>query len=165
MTSKILLFGGHVTKSMSTAYTLKWCHLSLVETDNQHSYAACRHVLTDILDVIAPTDFDCEMFRYMCKCVTKRSAHLVSAGLISVLRRLSPAPVTVVAVGGCVFETHPEYYAMVGRKVEQLADHESSMSVQLRMTDHEHGAPLVAKILANMPSNSQKTRPDGINWP
>lgn len=137
LATKKVLFGGKCTQAMSTPYILKPKHLSLVESDERRSYKCGRGVLTKVLCVPDPAEFDCELFRYACECVTKRSAHLVSAGLISVLSRLRPAskPI-VVAVGGSVLKSHPKYFKMVGCKAQHLANHVpfTLQSVSL----HEH---------------------------
>lgn len=152
LTTKKVLFGGIYTQAMLTPYTLKPRHLSLVESDDRRSYACGRAVLTKALGVADPLEFDCELFRYACECVTKRSAYLVSAGLMSVLQRLNPVPkLAVVAVDGSIFKSHPKYFAMVGCKAQQLAHH---VPFTLRTVSHNQCdifAPYCFEILHNSP--------------
>lgn len=152
LTTKKVLFGGICTPAMSTPYILKPRHLSMVESDDRRSYACGRAVLTKVLGVADPLEFDCELFRYACECVTKRSAHLVSAGLISVLQRLNPVPkLAVVAVGGSIFKSHPKYFARIGCKAQHLADH---IPFTLRTVSYKRCdifAPYCFQILHNRP--------------
>lgn len=149
-----VLFGGRVKCSSLTTRPFKLEHVCAVELDPQ-SYETARAVLSQVLNVTDPSDFDCEMFRYACECVTKRSAHLVSAGLTSVLRRLDPVPeqdaMVRVAVGGSVFKKHPKYQAMVRYKTSQLV----GMPISLQTGDYRQGALFVAEMLARMSSSTE----------
>jgi len=160
MAARKAVFGGRITRRMLTAHALTPRHLCAVESDARGSYDAGRAVLARALDVDDPTDLDCSLFRYACECVTKRSAYLVSAALAGVLWRLGPmstpdaVATTPVAVGGYVFDNHPEYRATVGRKTLELA----GAPVSLHAGDYRRGAPLVARILAKMsPAHSRET--------
>lgn len=155
MTSRKLMFGGRFTSAMLTMYALKPEYLCVAESDARTSFDGCRTVLTQALGVANPSTFDCSLFRYACECVTKRSAHLVSAGLTGVIRRLQAADldddaIVRVSVGGFVFHKHPKYYAMVGCKTRELAN----ATVSLQSGDYKRGAPLVAGILARMSAQS-----------
>lgn len=155
MTVRKALFNGCVTPNMSTKFSLKAEHLSLIESDGRQQYGAGRKVIKNVFGLTNPSDFDCELFRYACRCVTKRSAYLVAAGLSSILRRLklkttATAPLTTtVAVGGSVFRTHPKYASLVQCKAKSLmADHRLKFS--LRLAKNNKNAILVAGMLAKM---------------
>lgn len=108
-------------------------HLRLAERDERGgAYHGARRALTGTMVARRPTDFDCELFRYACECATKRSAHLVAAGLAGLMLRLAepsgilPGPPVVaaaeiiVAVSGVLFDEHPGYAATVSRKTAEL---------------------------------------------
>jgi len=143
------MFEGRTTTAMNTKYELKAKHLWLVESDSSSSYNDVRAVLTGVLNVTDPSDMDCELFRYVCRCVTRRSANLVAAGLSAVLRRTG-LPVTVVMAGSS-FKTHSEYALTVGSKARQMTQKQTKFT--LRTVDHEQGqdARIVARVLATIP--------------
>ncbi|KAE9540041.1 hypothetical protein AGLY_005293 [Aphis glycines] len=123
MASNGALFGGVTTNAMITEYALQAKHLWLVESDGRFLEPrggddAARIVLTDVLDVFEPSDMDCELFRYACRCVTTRSANLIAAGLSAVLKRTG-LPVHVV-LSGSAFKTHSSYALAVGAKARRL---------------------------------------------
>jgi len=158
MADKKVLFNGRLTREMFIEHRLRAEHLSQVESDARGTYIAARTVLVDVLKVCDPTDFDCELFRYACDCVTKRSAHLVAAGLAGLLRHLNSEDAdgtpTVVAVDGSMFEAHTKYASMVACKTKELT--EGCVSFVIRTTaDQSRSANLMAGILAGMTS----TRP------
>ncbi|XP_022162551.1 glucokinase-like [Myzus persicae] len=145
------MFEGRTTTSMDTEYALKAKHLWLVESDTSPSYDGVRAVLTGVLNVTDPSDMDCELFRYVCRCVTRRSANLIAAGLSAVLRRTG-LPVTVV-MAGHAFKTHSEYALAVGGKARQMTQKQTKFT--LRTVDHTQGqdARIVARVLATIPAN------------
>lgn len=134
-----VLFDGKATPAMLTEYWLNAAHLARVESDARGTYAAGRSVLAAALGVARPTDADCDLFRYACECVTKRSAHLVAAGLASVLRRVNggrDGGTVVVAIGGSVFETHDRFASTVGCMTRRLLRGDCNIKFGLRMSEH-----------------------------
>lgn len=162
MTDQGLLLCGRLSRGMSSAGALRAEHLCRVESDTRGTYAAGRAVLTEALGAHDPTDFDCELFRYACECVTKRSAHLVAAGLAGLLQRLGPgadaatavdsAPVdtVIVAAAGAVFDAHPKYASMVTCKARELIDDRVPFTVLKASGSTGRGARAVASILAGI---------------
>lgn len=161
MTVRKVLFGGCVTPKMSTAFSLKAEHLSLVESDARQHYGAGRKVIKNVFGVANPTDFDCELFRYACRCVTRRSAHLVAAGLSSILRRLKfkttgvPPVISKVAVGGSVFRTHPKYMSLVQCKAKLLMAN-NDLKFSLRMAKDNKNAIMISGLLAKINAKNEK---------
>jgi len=144
------MFEGRTMTAMTTEYALKAKHLWIVDSDRSPSHGGVRAVLTDVLNVTDPSDMDCQLFQYVCRCVTKRSANLIAAGLSVVLRRTG-FPVTVV-MAGSAFKTHSEYALTVGSKARQLTHQQSKFT--LRTVDHmrSQDARIVARVLATMPA-------------
>lgn len=161
MTDKNALFSGQFTRQMFAEHRLRVEHLCRAESDARGTYAGSRAVLTDALGACHPSDFDCELFRYACECVTKRSAHLIAAGLAGLLIRhfrpsdtavaddCAPPSAVTVAMAGAVFEAHPKYATMVACKARELID--GRVPFTLRPVDRgERGACVMAGILAGM---------------
>lgn len=143
------LFGGQLTDAMHIKYVLTARHLSWTA----RSVQTCRSVLNNAFDIGHPSEFDCELFRYLCRSVTNRSAHLIAAGLASVLRRVQPtdpaAAPTVVAVSGAMFETYPNYVTAVGHKTRLLMASKRVPFV-LRIAYPVTSTPLMAGMLSRM---------------
>lgn len=159
MTDRNVLFGGQFTRQMFAEHRLRVEHLCRAESDARGTYAGGRVVLTDALGACDPSDFDCELFRYACECVTKRSAHLIAAGLAGLLIRhfrpsaaandcARPTTAVTVAVAGAAFEAHPKYAAMVACKARELTD--GRVPFVLRPVGRGRGACIVAGVLAGM---------------
>lgn len=60
-------------------------------------------------DIINPTDEDCINVRFVCECVTRRSAHLVAAALAALINKINQ-PVITVGIQGTVYNEHPHYH-------------------------------------------------------
>jgi len=162
ITVKGALFDGRLARHMFTEHRLRAEHLCRAERDERGAYAGGRSVLTGVMGACRPADFDCELFRYACECATKRSAHLIAAGLAGLLLRLvepaaaaaaagpatgpGAAEVVAVAVSGVLFDAHPSYAATVARKTEELIDGRVPFAV--RAADRVCGARVMAGVLA-----------------
>ncbi|XP_050058930.1 hexokinase-4-like [Aphis gossypii] len=154
MASNGVLFGGVTTKAMITEYALQAKHLWLVESDGRfleprggNDDDAARIVLTDVLDVFGPSDMDCELFRYACRCVTTRSANLIAAGLSAVLERTG-LPVHVV-LSGSAFKTHSSYALAVGAKARRLTAQQKPFTL-LTADDSVDVTRILAGVLATI---------------
>ena len=78
----------------------------------------CRQVL-DELGLSHATDQDCSNVRYICECVSKRAAHLVSAGAATLINKMGQENVTV-GIDGSVYRFHPHFHDLMCEKIAQL---------------------------------------------
>lgn len=69
-------------------------YVSEIEADKPGTFSNCRDVL-DELGLEHATDQDCANVRYICECVSSRAAHLVSAGIASLINKMNEPSVTV----------------------------------------------------------------------
>lgn len=84
-------------------------YVSEIEADKPGTFSNCRDVL-DELGLEHATDQDCANVRYICECVSSRAAHLVSAGIASLINKMNEPSVTVSSVTPGVVawtNTHP----------------------------------------------------------
>lgn len=79
-----------------------------------------------------PSLVDCANVRYICECVSRRSAHLVSAGLAVLLNKMDEKSVTI-GVDGSVYRFHPYFHKLMVEKVKQLANPDIKVSLKHRM--------------------------------
>lgn len=78
----------------------------------------CRQVL-DELGLSHATDQDCSNVRYVCECVSRRAAHLVSAGAATLINKMGKDNVTV-GIDGSVYRFHPHFHDLMTEKIAQL---------------------------------------------
>lgn len=76
-----------------------------------------------------PSLVDCANVRYICECVSRRSAHLVSAGLAVLLNKMDEKSVTI-GVDGSVYRFHPYFHKLMVEKTKQLANPDIKVSVK-----------------------------------
>lgn len=77
-----------------------------------------------------PSLVDCANVRYICECVSRRSAHLVSAGLAVLLNKMDEKSVTI-GVDGSVYRFHPYFHKLMVEKTKQLTNSDIKVSVTL----------------------------------
>lgn len=65
------------------------------------------------------TDQDCENVRYVCSVVSRRAAHLASAGIATLLNKMEYDNVTV-GIDGSVYRFHPFFHDVMTEKIKQL---------------------------------------------
>lgn len=89
--------------------------------DPKGKYANCREILSE-LGVRNATDQDCENVRYVCSVVSRRAAHLASAGIATFLNKMGENNITV-GVDGSVYRFHPHFHDLMVEKIRQLQDY------------------------------------------
>lgn len=65
------------------------------------------------------TEQDCANVRYICECVSRRAAHLVSAGIAVLINKMKEPSLTV-GVDGSVYRFHPHFHDLMVEKIKQL---------------------------------------------
>lgn len=118
-------------------------YVSEIEADDGGQ--AARRVLVERLDVDGPSDVDCANVRHVCRCVSTRSAHLVSAGLAVLLNKMDEKRVTI-GVDGSVFRFHPHFQRLLRDKVAQLVRPDIRFDLMLSEDGSGRGAALVAAV-------------------
>jgi hypothetical protein len=73
----------------------------------------------DELGLSHATDQDCSNVRYVCECVSRRAAHLVSAGVATLINKMEQENVTV-GIDGSVYRFHPHFHDLMTEKIAQL---------------------------------------------
>lgn len=87
-------------------------------SDPKGKYTNCREVLTE-LGLRNVSDQDCENVRYVCSVVSRRAAHLVSAGIATLLNKMGENDVTV-GIDGSVYRYHPHFHDLMVAKISEL---------------------------------------------
>lgn len=67
------------------------------------------------------TEVDMASVRHVCECVSRRAAHLVSAGIATLLNKMNEPRVTV-GIDGSVYRFHPHFHTLMCEKITQLVN-------------------------------------------
>ncbi|XP_015121113.1 hexokinase type 2 isoform X4 [Diachasma alloeum] len=139
-----LLFGGKCPVDLKTRGKFFTKYVSEIEADPKGKYTNCREVLAE-LGIRNPSDQDCENVRYVCSVVSRRAAHLASAGIACLLVKISEDNVTV-GIDGSVYRFHPHFHDLMTEKISQLQKYK--FDLMLSEDGSGRGAALVAAVAA-----------------
>lgn len=95
-------------------------------SDPKGRYTNCREVLAE-LGIQNVSDQDCENVRYVCSVVSRRAAHLSSAGIATLLNKIGENNVTV-GIDGSVYRFHPHFHDLMTAKINELQNYKVKMT-------------------------------------
>ncbi|KAM7361430.1 hexokinase type 2-like [Cochliomyia hominivorax] len=144
------LFGGNESEQLRKENFFKTKFISQIEEENHGSYVIARAVL-EIMGYKNPSDGDCENVRYICECISRRSAFLVAANLACLIDRIGD-PYVVVGIDGSVYRYHPHYHHLLNEKIKCLVRPEHKFDLMLSEDGSGRGAALVAAVSARIKS-------------
>lgn len=137
-----LLFSGKSHGDLKKRGKFFTKYVSEIENDPKGKYTNCREVLTE-LGLRNVSDQDCENVRYVCSVVSRRAAHLASAGIATLLNRMGENNVTV-GIDGSVYRFHPHFHDLMTNKISQLQQYK--FDLMLSEDGSGRGAALVAAV-------------------
>lgn len=147
MTVNGLLFSGQVPellKSPHQFFTKFVSEIELEKKENPDSVAVVRDILNDF-GVENPTTEDCVAVRHACECISRRSAHLVSAALATLILKVGDPEITI-GVDGSVYRFHPLFHDLMTEKVRELIPSNYKFQFVLSEDGSGRGAALVAAV-------------------
>ncbi|XP_076295829.1 hexokinase A isoform X2 [Lasioglossum baleicum] len=139
-----LLFGGKCPTDLKKRGKFFTKYVSEIENDPKGKYTNCRDVLAE-LGMRNVSDQDCENVRYVCSVVSRRAAHLASAGIATLLNKMGENNVTV-GIDGSVYRFHPHFHDVMTEKIRQLQSYK--FDLMLSEDGSGRGAALVAAVAA-----------------
>uniref|UniRef100_A0A2S2PT44 Phosphotransferase n=1 Tax=Schizaphis graminum TaxID=13262 RepID=A0A2S2PT44_SCHGA len=137
------LFGGKLSEQMKTKGAFCTSLVSDIESDTVN-FRNTWKVLNE-MGINDPSLADCANVRYICECVSSRSAHLVSAGLAVILNKMDEKSVTI-GVDGSVYRFHPYFHKLILEKTRQLTKSDINFDMMLSEDGSGRGAALVAAV-------------------
>ncbi|XP_025412911.1 LOW QUALITY PROTEIN: hexokinase type 2-like [Sipha flava] len=137
------LFNGQLSEQMKTKNAFCTSYISDIESDKAN-YKETLKVL-DLMGIKNPSLVDCANIRYICECVSKRSAYLVSAGLAVLLNKMDEKSVTI-GVDGSVYRYHPFFHQLMVEKIKSLTKSDIKFDLMLSEDGSGRGAALVAAV-------------------
>lgn len=108
-------------------FSLFVCLSLYVCSDERNNYTKCREVFKE-LGLPHATDQDCANVRYICEIVSRRAAHLVSAGAATLINKMDFDSVTI-GVDGSVYRFHPNFHDLMVEKISQMIKPKVQVSV------------------------------------
>lgn len=91
------------------------------------------------------SDQDCENVRYVCSVVSRRAAHLVSAGIATLLNKISEDNVTV-GIDGSVYRFHPHFHDLMTAKISELQPYKVRTMTKHNEDERDVGLSLITLI-------------------
>ncbi|XP_034243747.1 hexokinase type 2 isoform X2 [Thrips palmi] len=144
LTKDNLLFGGKLSDHLLKRGNFFTKYVSEIESDKRGSFLNCREVLGE-LGLSHATEQDCANVRYICECVSRRAAHLVSAGIAVLINKMKEPSLTV-GVDGSVYRFHPHFHDLMVEKIKQLILPGIKFDLMLSEDGSGRGAALVAAV-------------------
>ncbi|XP_023938418.1 hexokinase type 2 isoform X3 [Bicyclus anynana] len=139
-----LLFGGRGSDLLYERGNFYTKYVSEIESDKPGDYTSCMEVLEE-LGLSHATEADMAGVRHVCECVSRRAAHLVSAGIATLLNKMAEPRVTV-GIDGSVYRFHPHFHTLMCEKIAQLVRPGIQFDLMLSEDGSGRGAALVAAV-------------------
>ncbi|XP_026679503.1 hexokinase type 2-like [Diaphorina citri] len=137
-TKQGLLFNGQGSDQLFTREAFLTKYVSEIESEPKGTHTICLSVLAG-LGLPHASEQDAINVRYVCECVSRRAAHLVSAGAACLINKMDFEHVTV-AVDGSVYRFHPHFHDLMMEKIGQLISKNIQVRNQAcREAAHERG--------------------------
>lgn len=139
-----IMFNGNVTQQLNKPYQFFTKFMSQIEAQPRKSIEAAREVLKEI-GYDNPSDQDCVNIRYVCECVSRRAAHLVSAAIAAIILRMGYEDITI-GVDGSLYRFHPTFHDLMTEKIKELVPANYNFKFALSEDESGCGAALVAAV-------------------
>lgn len=139
-----LLFGGRGSDLLFQRSSFYTKYVSEIESDKRGEYTNCREVMEE-LGLSHATEQDCAAVRHVCECFSRRAAHLVSAGIATLINKMGEPHVTV-GIDGSVYRFHPHFHHLMVEKISQLIVPGIKFDLMLSEDGSGRGAALVAAV-------------------
>ncbi|CAG2180884.1 unnamed protein product, partial [Oppiella nova] len=95
------IFEGEGSNKLFTSKAFQTAYISAIESDKENEYLFTRQVMS-AMDLRDASLDDCDVVKLVCKRVSTRAAHLVSAAVATILNKMK-RPHTTVGVDGSVY--------------------------------------------------------------
>ncbi|KAJ2951161.1 hypothetical protein O0L34_g5553 [Tuta absoluta] len=145
-----LLFGGRGSDLLFQRGSFYTKYVSEIESDKPGDFTSCMEVLEE-LGLSHATEADMASVRHVCECVSRRAAHLVSAGIATLLNKMNEPRVTV-GIDGSVYRFHPHFHTLMCEKIAHLVNPGIQFDLMLSEDGSGRGAALVAAVACRQAS-------------
>lgn len=156
LTKMNLLFGGKGSDLLFTRGQFFTKYVSEIESDEPGTYTNCEQILDEI-GLSHATEQDYVNVRYVCECVSRRAAHLVSAGIATLINKMNISPITV-GIDGSVYRFHPHFHNLMMEKIKELVKPNIKFQLMLSEDGSGRGAALVAAVACREYKNTKMSK-------
>ena len=122
-------------------------HISEIESDEVGDYTSTWTVLTELSLESLATQFDCQVLRFICECISIRAALLAAAGVAALLNKMGRRSVTV-GMDGSLYKFHPHFQPRMTAKIRHLVNDSINFNLVLSEDGSGRGAGLAAAVCA-----------------
>lgn len=141
------LFKGKLPRQLRTRNEFLTKYVSEIESQGPTTHSTTKLILSE-LGICNPSNDDCEIVRYICESVSKRSARLVASALASLILRIGDDNITI-GVDGSVYRFHPMYHDLMTAAVKELIPESYKFKFVLSEDGSGRGAALVAAVASS----------------
>lgn len=136
------IFNGRLSQKFRTRHDFLTKYVSEIESQSPTIHSATKLILNE-MGIRNPSTEDCEIVRYVCESVSKRSARLVSAILSALIKRMGNDNITI-GVDGSVYRFHPNFENLMDQGIRELIPETFKFKFVLSEDGSGRGAALVA---------------------
>lgn len=136
------LFNGKLSKKFRTSHEFQTKYVSEIESQQANLHSTTKLILNE-MGIRNPSIDDCEIVRFICEAVSKRSARLVSCALASLIMKIGNKNITI-GVDGSVYRFHPHFNALMTEGIKELIPSNYEFKFVLSEDGSGRGAALVA---------------------
>lgn len=144
LASRGIIFNGVATNQLQTRNTFFTKFVSEIESEAENIVAAVREILLEF-GYENPSEDDCVTVWYVCECISRRAAHLVSAALATLILKVGDPDITI-GVDGSVYRFHPKFHDLMTEKIRELIPSNFKFQFALSEDGSGRGAALVAAV-------------------
>lgn len=144
LTKDGIIFNGKLSQELNTRNLFLTKYVSKIEEESKTSVEEAREVLMKVGYENA-SDEDCVNARYVCECMSRRAAHLVSAALATIILKMEYKDI-VIGIDGSLFRYHPTFKDVMAAKVKELIPENYKFEFVLSEDGSGCGAALVAAV-------------------
>ncbi|KAL6732130.1 hypothetical protein Aduo_002924 [Ancylostoma duodenale] len=157
-----LLFGGELD-AISRKGCFKTRYVSDIENDlvgeDEKTFQSTQQILTE-LGVKNLCQADCANVAYVCSVISARSAHLLAAGIATLINRMQ-RPLVTVGMDGSVYRYHPIFPKLLDDKIAELIDENLRYKLMLSEDGSGIGAAIVAAVATRIREQKEEEQSEG----
>jgi hexokinase len=139
-----VLFNGTPVEKLDQVDTFPTKYISEILGDESGIFKVCRRVC-DELDVPNHGSNDYHIMHQVCHIISQRSASIVAAAIVALLRHIG-RPKVKIGVGGALIQFHPTYHSMLEAQLNSLAPLNISWELVSADEGSAKGAALTAAV-------------------
>lgn len=143
-----LLFEGIGSEVLAIKGRFPTKYISEIEFQPHGNHDRCREILK-LLQVQYVSDEDCNNVRFVCECVSRRSANLLAAGLTVLLNRANQEIVSI-ALDGPIYKFHPYYHSYLMETIRNLTNGDYQFDIILANDGRGRGAAITAAVISRL---------------